>query len=131
MRSQTISLPAYGYSVTQTYAYNNLNQLLGAAESAASPATGWAQGFGYINGNMYVQNNTGLPAFTNETPQGPGWFADSNRITGWSYDPVGNVTSVANMARTFVYDAANRQVSATINAATTERIVPCNSGGMS
>jgi hypothetical protein len=61
-----------------------------------------------------------------ETPQDESWYPKdaqskkNNRILdiptgGWGYDQVGNVTAVAGMARSFTYDAENRQVTAVIN----------------
>ncbi len=60
-----------------------------------------------------------MPALTLETPQAQSWYSTTvpNRITSWSYDLNGNVLQVGSMARSFTYDAENRQVTACINCA--------------
>ncbi|MBZ5608454.1 MAG: hypothetical protein LAP38_09360 [Acidobacteriia bacterium] len=46
----------------------------------------------------------------------------NNHINGWGYDALGNVNQIASMARSFIYDAESRQVSATINGQSTSYI---------
>ena len=118
LQSQSIALPSL--SLTQSYSYDSLNRLIGASEGTS----GWQQSYGFDSaGNRWVSNNSSnLPALTLETPQASTNFSNSsvpNRIAGWSYDAAGNVTQVSTMARTFIYDAENRQVSATIGSGTT------------
>jgi RHS repeat-associated protein len=70
-------------------------------------------------GNMFTTQTGSLQALDSETPQSESWFLSShgrvnNQITGWSYDSTGNLLQVGGMARTFTYDAENRQTSAVI-----------------
>ena len=53
-----------------------------------------------------------------DTPLTSNWFTSQNRIAGWSYDGAGNLLGIGGMPRNFTYDAENRQLSATINGAT-------------
>lgn len=70
-------------------------------------------------GNRWVSAYSGLPTVTAEVPQTSNWFGADNRISAWTYDNGGNVTSVAGMQRAFTYDAENRQNTAAINGQTT------------
>jgi len=115
---QKINFDALGaapaFNETQSYGYDGFNRLT----TAKSPETGtptWSQPNAYdAVGNRWVNNPTGLPSNT-QTPALSSWFLASNRINGWTYDEMGNVLGVGGMERTFVYDAENRQVQATIN----------------
>jgi RHS repeat-associated protein len=40
------------------------------------------------------------------------WYTANNQLSGWGYDQAGNILQVSNMARTFTYDAENRQATA-------------------
>ena len=66
-----------------------------------------------------MAGNSGLPYLTQETPQSSNWYSATvpNRIATWSYDANGNVLGVGGMARSFTYDAENRQVAANMNGA--------------
>ena len=112
-----------------TYTYDSLNRLTGAIETGTGS---WAEGYVYDawgNRALCVANQTpaqtctparqGLPDVTLETPttstQTVGsWYTANNQLSGWSYDQAGNLLQVGNMARTFTYDAENRQVTATV-----------------
>jgi RHS repeat-associated protein len=104
---------------TQTYDYDNANRLKSAVEGGVGS---WSQSYGYDShgqGNMFTTQTGSLPALDSETPQSESWFLSShgrvnNQITGWSYDSAGNLLQVGGMARTFTYDAENRQTSAMI-----------------
>lgn len=75
----------------------------------------WTQSNGYdAVGNRWVSGYPGMPSPTSETPQTTNWFTAANRMSGWSYDSMGNVTSVTGTNRVFTYDGENRQTSATI-----------------
>ena len=69
---------------------------------------------------------SGLPALTQETPQGPNWFAGNNQIGSWTNDTAGNIqnlgTQTGSLPRSFTYDAENRQSSATINGVMTNYV---------
>ncbi len=124
--AQTITIP--GLQVTQTYTYDSVNRLLSASESGGGSS--WSEAYAYDDGNghqtanRYVNPNpgvrTGLPNLTNETPTGPAWFGSNNRITsaGWTTDQAGNIQAVGGMARSFTWDAEDRQTSATVNGVT-------------
>jgi len=105
---------------TQNYSYDGANRLTAAAESNAGT---WSQNLCYDPlGNRWMLSYSGLPAPTLETPQGANCssppYGSNNRITGWSYDAAGNVTT-SGTGRVFTYDAENRQISATVNSQTT------------
>ncbi|MGH9646912.1 MAG: hypothetical protein ACRD4E_08865, partial [Bryobacteraceae bacterium] len=79
--------------------------------------SGWAQAYGYdIYGNRWVTSPS-PPSL--ETPTGPSAYLSNNRINGWGYDSAGNILSIANVTRSFTYDAENRQQTATINSIVT------------
>ena len=119
VQSQTITRPSGTW--TQSYAYTDgVNRLTSASETG--PGTAWTESYGYdSSGNRWVTGYPGLPAPTNETPQGPGWYGTNNRIVtaGWTYDGAGNVTAVGGTSRSFAYDAENRQKTATVNGTAT------------
>ncbi len=105
---------APSFSETQSYTYKDpasglpdpANRLI----RASTPL--WTQDNGYDQwGNRWVNQSTltGLPALTDETPKGSSWFAN-NRISGWTYDEMGNVQVSGVTGRTLGYDAENRQV---------------------
>jgi RHS repeat-associated protein len=113
LQSQTITLP--GLSVTQNYTYDHLNRLTNAAETGGA---GWSQNYGYDHpGNRFVNTSTGLPALTLETPSAATSFSTTvqNQVAGWTYDGAGNLLQPGSVARSFSYDAENRQVTANIN----------------
>ena len=119
--SQTITAP--GFSVTQTYSYDQVNRLASATETAASVQT-WQQVYGYdVYGNRWVNASSYIPTPA-LTPQSQSAFNSSNnRLVsglGYNYDLVGNVTKdPTTAAGAMVYDAENRQVSYTKAAVTT------------
>ncbi len=134
LRSQTIAIP--GLSLTQSYSYDHLNRLTGAAETGGAD---WTQNYGYdMTGNRWVATNSGLPSLTNSTPQAQGWFdvcsggsgaactggawlaSAKNQVLpsqGWNYDLAGNTLQAGSSALMFTYDAENRQVTANLNGA--------------
>ncbi len=117
-QSQTIGVP--GLNLTQTYSYNiQNNRFTGGSE--AGGAAEWSRVYGYdVKGNRYVTSNQGLAPLTVETPQTADWFAAaSNRVSGWTYDGPGNAGQLGQMARTFTYDAEDRQTMAMINGTAT------------
>lgn len=68
-----------------------------------------------------ASTSSNLPQPTLETPTSASWYTGSsvpNRISGWSYDPAGNVLQVGGMTRSFTYDAEDRHVTVTINSNT-------------
>jgi len=111
LMAQSITLP--GYSVTQTYSYDNLNRLTSAAESGS----GWNQSYQYDNfGNRWVPASNGLPPLSTETLQSNG-YNSQNQVNTWTYDNNGNVVTIPivnSQSRNFTYDAEDRTVSATI-----------------
>ena len=110
LQGQTMTRPNGSWS--QTYSYDSLNRLTGASESGTGS---WSRGYGYdAYGNRWVTSSAGLPGLSLETPVAQSWYNGNNRINNWSYDAAGNVTQVGSMARSFSYDAENRQVTATV-----------------
>jgi len=114
LQSQTIAAP--GLSLTQTYSYDHLNRLTEAQETGGS---GWDQQYGFdALGNRWAGSSTGSPSLplTLETSQSSSWYSTTapNRIANWSYDPAGNVLNEGFFARSFTYDAENRQVTANV-----------------
>jgi uncharacterized protein RhaS with RHS repeats len=113
--------------VTQNYQYDHLNRLNCANEVAGtslltcgSGGSNWTQTYGHDTlGNHWFNTSTGLASLTSETPQSSGSFSTSapNRIVGWTYDYNGNLIAEGTVARSFTYDAENRQVTACINCA--------------
>jgi RHS repeat-associated protein len=148
LQSQTIQMP--GLSLNQTYSYDPLNRLTGAQETGTqngSATSSWNQSFGYDPlGNRWVSqsqtvNTQGTPTnfnLSSQVPLSSNWFANAtscaslpqgqpcplNQIIqgGWSYDKAGNLLQVGGMLRSFLYDAENRQVSATINNLTSNYV---------
>ncbi|HEV8414604.1 MAG TPA: RHS repeat-associated core domain-containing protein [Bryobacteraceae bacterium] len=124
LQSQSIAFPALNGSpalnLTQVYSYgDNLNRLTGVTEGGVSLET-----YGYAgNGNRWVSYHSQvapavLPSLTQETPQASNAFTSANQVVGWTYDANGNVIQPGIAARSFTYDAENRQVTATINGST-------------
>jgi len=104
----------------QAYTYDALNRLKTAQETGT-----WTESYEYDSyGNRWlcVANQqcpdpvrTGLPDLTFESPISQNQFNANNQIVGWGYDATGNVTQIGGMARTFTYDAENRQRTANIS----------------
>jgi RHS repeat-associated protein len=114
-QNQTITRPGVGYW-TQTYGYDGVDRLGSANESGTGS---WSENYGYdLVGNRWVASRSGLPALTNETPQGQGWYLSNNQISGWGYDGAGNVTTIAGVSRAYTYDAENRLIIGTVNGST-------------
>jgi RHS repeat-associated protein len=112
LQSQQIARPNGTW--VDSYSYDALNRLTAAQEAGAGS---WSQGYGYdAFGNRWVAANTNLPALTNETPTLASQYTltGNNQIYGWSYDGSGNLTVVGGTARSFTYDAENRQLTATV-----------------
>jgi RHS repeat-associated protein len=117
---QTISLPPYtdGHytlSMTQSYAYDQLNRLISASESGG--ANPWTQTYLYDDtapnqqGGRYGNRRIDTAQTTaNVQPvNNPTFDLTSNRIAtgqGYGYDRAGNVTS--DPAYIYTYDAENR-----------------------
>jgi RHS repeat-associated protein len=117
MWRQQIAFDAIGavpaFAETQVYSHDAFNRLT----QADTPT--WSQPNGYDQwGNRWVNNPTGLPSMTAETPIAQSWFLPTNRINGWAYDEMGNVQGMTGMSRSFAYDVENRQVQATVNGTT-------------
>ncbi|PYS98626.1 MAG: hypothetical protein DMF63_15225 [Acidobacteria bacterium] len=112
--SQTITVPGLAHPFIQNYSYDSLNRLSSAVETNNSTQT-WKQTFTYdrYGNRRFDEVNTTVPA-SFETPEvtNPNIDSSNNRLSssGWSYDPSGNTTDDPS-ARTFVYDAENKQVS--------------------
>jgi RHS repeat-associated protein len=130
--SQTIQRGSW--SVTQMYpnsSYDGVNRLIGASETNGSPPANWVETYSYDKFGNRALSST-LPQ-TNETPASLTWFnTDTNQINGssgglgWTYDAAGNVAAIQGMPRSFVYDAENRQVSATIGGVTSSYVYDGN-----
>jgi RHS repeat-associated protein len=115
--SQTITMPGLS-QLTQSYSYDHLNRLTGAQEVGGG--ANWSQTYGYDTvGNRWVPTSSGLPALPTDTPLSQSWYSTTvpNRIASWTYDGNGNVLQEGSVARSFTYDAENRQVTACLNCA--------------
>jgi RHS repeat-associated protein len=119
VQSQIIVRPVGTW--TQSYGYDGLNRLTSGSESGTGS---WSESFGYDGvGNRWIPAPpSGLPPLTNETPKSQSWYLPNNRISGWGYDGAGNLTSIANVPKTFTYDAENRMKSATVSSTTTSYV---------
>ncbi|PYT00375.1 MAG: hypothetical protein DMF63_07330 [Acidobacteria bacterium] len=121
--SQTISVPSVGatigFTAVQSYSYDSLNRLHDAVENVTpnggSASQSWKQTFTFdrYGNRRFDEANTTMPD-SFETPEvtNPEIDPSNNRLSssGWSYDSSGNTTDDPS-ARTFVYDAENKQVS--------------------
>ena len=92
-----------------------MNRLTNAHETGGG--ANWSQTYSYdAFGIRWIGQNqsTGLPAVTNETPVAQSSYSTTvpDRIAAWSYDANGNVLGEGSVARSFTYDAENRQVTA-------------------
>ncbi len=96
----------------QSFQYDNLNRLIGAADGG-----GWSRGYNYDQfGNRWVNGGIGNAlAVSGVSPQNNVYDAATNRIAAGrmananlSYDAAGNLTSYTT--DTMTYDAENRQV---------------------
>lgn len=101
---------APAFTETQSYAYSDPANRL---SQASTPL--WSQPNGYDQwGNRWVNNPTGLPTMSADTPTAQSWFtSNNNRVTGFNYDAMGNVQSKTGMSWSYLYDGENRQVQAT------------------
>lgn len=127
LRSQTVTVGQLNptpqtYSFTQTYTYDGVNRLKTAAETRTGQ-NGWTQAYDYDSaGNRWVNQNDNLPALSALTPQGPDWFSSStvpNRVSGWTYDPLGNLRLPGAVVEKYDYDAESRQVKSEKNGTLT------------
>jgi RHS repeat-associated protein len=106
----------------QAYTYDSLNRLQ-SAEEKTDATTNWKQTYTfdrYGNRNFDEANTTTLtkncgtsPNFTVCTAdvpkENPVPITSTNKLTGYTYDAAGNVTTDAE-GRTFTYDAENKQI---------------------
>ncbi len=116
---------APSFAETQVYQYNDPANRLTQASGAPTPTAGanWSESNAFdAVGNRWVPSATGI-VLAADTPVTSSWITSQNRINSWNYDAMGNLTgslptgSPPVFGRTFVYDAENRQVQATINGA--------------
>lgn len=112
---RTQSITATGQpAISQTYTYDGANRIKTFGETGGTAN----QTYSYdAFGNRWI--SAGWVAYAGQTPVSN--LFPNNRWaqgSGVSYDAAGNQTSIATPARSFAYDAENRQVSATINSAT-------------
>jgi len=124
--SQQITAP--GFSVTQSYIYDQVNRLASATETNTGGQT-WQQVYDYdVYGNRAVRNGSYIPTpaltpTSNSPADLPNLFFQTNnriKVSGFSYDLVGNLTKdPTTAANAMVYDAENRQVSYTKASVTT------------
>jgi RHS repeat-associated protein len=119
--SQTITVPTIngvaGVTLTQSYAYDQLNRLQSVSEGSGSNA--WAQGYIYTNpdgtggrfGNRRID-----PATTTQSlipTSNPTFNMGNNRFAtdqGYDYDDAGNLKTAPGYS--YSYDSENRMVSA-------------------
>ncbi len=115
---QTILVPTIanvnGFTAIQTYAYDPLDRLKSATETTSGSQT-WKQTFLYDrfgNKNYDISNsNTTTLGSCATAVCNPTANLTNNRLSGYAYDLVGNITGDAE-GRSFTYDAENRQISA-------------------
>jgi YD repeat-containing protein len=121
IQDQTITVPTIngvtGVTLTQTYAYDQLNRLQSVSESGS--ANNWTQSYTYQNpdgtggqfGNRRVD-----PLKTTESlvpASNPTFNMDNNRFAtsqGYDYDDVGNLKTAPGFS--YSYDSENRMISA-------------------
>jgi RHS repeat-associated protein len=97
----------------QSYAYDALNRLSSVSD------TGYSRSFGYDRyGNRWVSADSGTVGMTGLTPTANVYDANSNRLQGAPYDPVGNLTAYSDDK--LIYDAENRLTIASETGFSTE-----------
>jgi uncharacterized protein RhaS with RHS repeats len=115
---QAISFGAIGttqaFNEQQNYLYDGFNRITQAM------APSWQENHGYTTfGNRYLAGAVGLPSATMDVPQSESWFsATTNRISNFSYDPMGNLQTIPGMSVSYLYDVENRQTQAVNNGLT-------------
>src|SRR5690606_18434787 len=114
LREQTISFDGLADPFEQTYAYDDLNRIQSATESAGSTET-WKQTFTIDRyGNRRFNTGSGLTTTLgscSEAVCNPTISTANNRFisAGYDYDANGNLIEDAE-ERSFVYDAENHQI---------------------
>ena len=98
-------------SFTQTYAYDTVNRITSASDTGP-----WTQTFNYDQfGNMWSPSYSGLPSQPLMPSLQSAYAAATNQLAvGASYDAAGNQPVFASS--NLVYDAENRQLTATNNS---------------
>jgi RHS repeat-associated protein len=116
---QTITVPTIanvaGFTAVQAYTYDKIDRLKSATETVGGNQT-WKQTFLYDrfgNKNYDTSNTTTLGSCPSAVCN-PTASQTTNKLTGYGYDPAGNITTGAEN-RTFTYDAENRQITASGN----------------
>jgi RHS repeat-associated protein len=112
---QTISV-AGASPASQSFSYDAVNRLSGAAEGSA-----WSRTFGYdAYGNMWVSAASGVPA-ASFTPQSSAWFNSNNRLVnaglGIQHESSGELKQIGGFS--FTYEGQSRLKSSTISGAAT------------
>lgn len=93
---QSLAYSGGGLTYTQTFAYDALNRLTTSQENSGA---NWSQTNGYDRyGNRWINLGGGTQSLY--------FTATNNRITGWSYDNVGNLLN--DTVHTYTYDAHNK-----------------------
>jgi RHS repeat-associated protein len=93
---QSIAYSGGGLTYMQTFGYDALNRLTTAQENGGA---NWSQTNGYDRyGNRWISLGGGSQSLY--------FTATNNRITGWSYDNVGNLLN--DTIHTYAYDANNK-----------------------
>jgi RHS repeat-associated protein len=102
-------------SLTQNYTYDSLNRIGTFTEASGSQPPN--QTYNYdVWGNRWVTGSSWIP-YSGQTPTSNTF--SNNQWNGAVHDPSGNQTSITGLARSFTYNAENRQGSATINTTLT------------
>ncbi len=104
-------------SFTDSYLYDGVNRLISVTDTmTGSGAQNYSRGFGYdAYGNMWVSTSSGITPQGNTPSSINSFTANTNQLSGTSYDQAGNQTQVNG--NTQAYDAENRQVSVTFAGA--------------
>jgi hypothetical protein len=124
VQTQTITVARSNQSpliFNQSYLYDSLNRLK-SAEELTGTTSNWKQTYTfdrYGNRNFDEANTTTLAKNCGTSPnfvvcmsdipkENPAVNTSTNKLTGYTYDDAGNVTTDAD-GRTFTYDAENEQ----------------------
>jgi RHS repeat-associated protein len=106
-------------SWTESFTFDGLSRLTGAAEGASGGGTGWSRSYGYSAvGNGWVSANSGV-GLNSFTPVSPSNFNAKNQVAlqGATYDLAGNQAAIGGYV--LGYDGEGRLAKSTLSGVTT------------